>query len=149
MHKAIEKSLNKDIVSLENKLARRGESLKSQKYKLTDANDVISNQKEIIRIQQEEIKSLRKAGERAIKISDKLKRVEAELKVKDRHHSQEQKEKAIFEHKEATLKTWIKGLEEDLASKREHIKSLEIAQKELQEENEKLKEQCTRGDSSQ
>ena len=43
------------------------------------------------------------------------------------------------------MKTWIKGLEEDLASKREHIRSLELAQKELQEENAKLKAQVEGG----
>ena len=75
-----------------------------------------------------------------------MKRVEAELKdIKDKRHSRKQNEIALFEHKEATLKTWIKGLEDDLASKREHIKSLEIAQKELQEENAKLKAQVEGG----
>ena len=41
------------------------------------------------------------------------------------------------------MKTWIKGLEEDLASKREYIRSLELAQKELQEENAKLRAQLS------
>ena len=146
VRKAIEKGLNKDIVSLEAKLAKKDELLESQKKTIIEACDVISNQKETIRIQQEEIKSLRKKGERLIKLDGKLKRVEAELKdIKDKRHSRKQNEIALFEHKEATLKTWIKGLEDDLASKREHIKSLEIAQKELQEENAKLKAQVEGG----
>ena len=126
-----------------------GKSLESLKRKLNDANDVISKREETIRIQREEIKSfrkeirtLRKAEEDKIKVSDKLKSVEADFqKFKDRQHSQEQKQNAIFEYKEATMKTWIKGLEEDLASKRDYIKSLETAQKELQEENAKLRAQ--------
>ena len=153
----VEPLKSETVYSLEKRLFQMGKSLESLKRKLNDANDVISKREETIRIQREEIKSfrkeirtLRKAEEDKIKVSDKLKSVEADFqKFKDRQHSQEQKQNAIFEHKEATMKTWIKGLEEDLASKREHIRSLELAQKELQEENEKLKEQCTRGDSSQ
>ena len=142
VHKAIEKSLNKDIVSLERKLAKKEKLFESQKKKLEDANDIISNQKETIRIQREKINSLRQAGEGIKKLDVKLKRVEAELKkLRAGQHLREEKEIALFEHKEATLKTWIKGLEDDLASKREHIKSLEIVQKELQEENAKLKAQ--------
>jgi chromosome segregation ATPase len=153
----VEPLKSETVYSLEKWLFQMGKSLESLKRKLNDANDVISKREETIRIQREEIKSLRKetrtmrkAEEDKIKVSDKLKSVEADFqKFKDRQHSQEQKQNAIFEYKEATMKTWIKGLEEDLASKREHIRSLELAQKELQEENEKLKEQCTRGDSSQ
>ena len=139
---------NADVEPLKSETVM-GKSLESLKRKLNDANDVISKREETIRIQREEIKSfrkeirtLRKAEEDKIKVSDKLKSVEADFqKFKNRQHSQDQKQNAIFEHREATMKTWIKGLEEDLASKREHIRSLELAQKELQEENAKLKAQ--------
>ena len=93
--------------------------------------------KEKIASQNGSLLALRKASSNSKQLKAEIESLNKKLQSRDKRGY------AIFEHKEATMKTWIKGLEEDLASKRDYIKSLEIALKELQEENEKLKAQMS------
>lgn len=138
--KSVEGHLKNNIDELEKKLAKKNDLLESSKKNLREAYEIISSQKESIYNKQLEIKSLKKEIDNAVKENNKLKKNTGhkEITIVSSEDKLRRKE-AIFEHKESTMKTWIKGLEEELASKREYIKSLEAAQKELREENEKLK----------
>ena len=145
--KSVEGHLKNNIDELEKKLAKKNDLLESSKKNLREAYEIISSQKESIYQQKLEIKSLKKEIDNAVKENNKLKKNTGhkEITIVSSEDKLRRKE-AIFEHKESTMKTWIKGLEEDLASKREYIKSLEAAQKELREENEKLKAQVADSD---
>jgi len=145
--KSVEGRLKNNIDELEKKLAKKNDLLESSKKNLREAYEIISSQKESIYQQKLEIKSLKKEIDNAVKENNKLKKNTGHKEITIFSGKDELRRKeAIFEHKESTMKTWIKGLEEDLASKREYIKSLEAAQKDLREENEKLKAQLADSD---
>ena len=135
--------LRERVSKLENLLSETRNQLYKKNSKIESLEKNLKIAKEKNASQKGSLLALRKASSNSKQLKAEIESLNKKLQSRDKRGY------AIFEHKEATLKTWIKGLEEDLASKREHIKSLEIAQKDLREENEKLKEQCTRGDSSQ
>ena len=145
--KTVESRLKKSIGELEIQLSKKEGLLKASKKDLRDAFEIISDQKETIYQQKLEIKSLKKEIDWALKKNVKSEKKADQSRISEnRIEDKLKKQEAIFEHKESTMKTWIKGLEEDLVSKREYIKSLEAAQKELREENEKLKAQLADSD---
>ena len=125
--------LRERVSKLENLLSETRNQLYKKNSKIESLEKNLKIAKEKIASQNGSLLALRKASSNSKQLKAEIESLNKKLQSRDKRGY------AIFEHKEATLKTWIKGLEEDLASKREHIKSLEIAQKELQEENARLK----------
>ncbi len=123
------------VSKLENLLSDTRNQLYKKNSKIESLERNLKIAKEKMASQKGSILALRKANNNSKQLKAEIESLNKKLQSRDKRGY------AIFEHKEATLKTWIKGLEEDLASKRDYIKSLEIAQKELQEENAKLKAQ--------
>jgi chromosome segregation ATPase len=123
------------VSKLENLLSETRNQLYKKNSKIESLEKNLKIAKEKNASQKGSLLALRKASSNSKQLKAEIESLNKKLQSRDKRGY------AIFEHKEATLKTWIKGLEDDLASKREYIKSLEIAQKELQEENAKLRAQ--------
>ena len=142
--KVKELSIIENECELRDRVSKLKNLLSETRNQLYKKNSKIESLERNLKIAKEKIASQNGSLLALRKASNNSKQLKAEIEsLTKKLQSRDKKGYTIFEHKETTMKTWIKGLEEDLASKRDYIKSLETAQKELQEENAKLKAQVS------